>query len=296
MVERAYSGIRLRRGLLLLLPLMLAACAGGERPQARFAPAPASYFTVSARPGDSLSQLAARYQVSEDDVLALNNLRTGSKLPPGPVRIPAYGRLADRSETQPQPAPVQAPPAPVPAPIAAAPLRNAPVAVTLIPAPRVEQKMPQPARQSPWMDMEWLSPFTADMPAPKPGTVTFLWPVQGKILANFGVNGSGLRNDGIDILTPRGTPVRAAGDGTVSYVGDELTAYGKLVLIRHSDGFITAYAHSDAVVVKRGQRVRRGDVIAYAGATGDVSEPQLHFELRFGAKPVDPNPYLVAAK
>jgi murein DD-endopeptidase MepM/ murein hydrolase activator NlpD len=156
--------------------------------------------------------------------------------------------------------------------------------------------MPQPAQQSNWMDMEWFSPFTSDVPAPKAGTVTFLWPVQGKILANFGVNGSGQRNDGIDISTPRGTPVRAAGDGMVSYVGDELTAYGKLVLIRHSDGFVTAYAHSDAVVVKRGQRVRRGDVIAYAGATGDVNEPQLHFELRFGTKPVDPKPYLVAAK
>ena len=81
----------------------------------------------------------------------------------------------------------------------------------------------------------------------------------------------------------------------MSYVGDELKAYGNLILIRHPNGFVTAYAHSDSVAVMRGQEVKRGEVIAYAGTTGDVNQPQLHFELRAGSKAIDPQPYLVAA-
>ncbi len=123
-----------------------------------------------------------------------------------------------------------------------------------------------------------------------------LWPVQGKIISNFGANATGERNDGINILISRGTPVHAAAEGTVAYVGEELKNYGKLVLIRHEDGYVTAYAHSDAVTVSPGEHVARGQIIGYAGATGDVSEPQLHFELRLGTKPVDPKPYLVASK
>jgi murein DD-endopeptidase MepM/ murein hydrolase activator NlpD len=97
-------------------------------------------------------------------------------------------------------------------------------------------------------------------------------------------------------LAKRGDPIHAAAEGTVSYVGNELKNYGNLILIKHDNGFITAYAHSETVKVMRGQHVATGDVIAYAGATGDVTEPQLHFELRFGTKPINPQPYLVAAK
>ena len=82
----------------------------------------------------------------------------------------------------------------------------------------------------------------------------------------------------------------------MAYVGEELKNYGKLVLIRHEGSYVTAYAHSDAVTVSPGERVARGQTIGYAGATGDVSEPQLHFELRLGTKPLDPKPYLVASK
>ncbi len=89
-------------------------------------------------------------------------------------------------------------------------------------------------------------------------------------------------------------PLRAAEAGDVSYVGNELKSYGNLILIRHDNGFVTAYAHADGVIVKRGERVERGQVIGSAGDTGDVSEVQLHFELRHGTTPVDPTPYLVA--
>jgi len=122
----------------------------------------------------------------------------------------------------------------------------------------------------------------------------FLWPVDGRVISPFGDNPNGGRNDGINISATRGAPVRAAEAGDVSYVGNELKSYGNLILIRHDNGFVTAYAHTDGVHVKRGERVERGQVIGSAGDTGDVSEVQLHFELRQGTRPVDPTPYLVA--
>ncbi len=166
-----------------------------------------------------------------------------------------------------------------------------------IPKPRPDDAEPgQQPQQDSWFDYSWLRSFTGtDVPnaanAPK-----LLWPVQGKVISNFGANASGERNDGINILATRGTPVHAAAPGTVAYVGEELKNYGKLVLIRHEDGYVTAYAHSDAVTVSVGDKVARGQTIGYVGATGDVSEPQLHFELRLGTKPLDPKPYFVASK
>jgi murein DD-endopeptidase MepM/ murein hydrolase activator NlpD len=120
----------------------------------------------------------------------------------------------------------------------------------------------------------------------------FLWPVAGRVISAFGDRPDGGRNDGINISAERGAPVHAAESGEVSYVGNELKGYGNLILIRHDNGFSTAYAHADGVLVRRGQRVERGEVIASAGATGDVSQPQLHFELRRGTRPVDPALFL----
>ena len=91
---------------------------------------------------------------------------------------------------------------------------------------------------------------------------------------------------------PLGTAVKAAENGVVAYAGDELKGYGKLVLIRHADNWVSAYAHNDEIVVKRGDTVSRGQVIAKAGKTGDVDQPQLHFELRKGSQPVDPLPHM----
>jgi murein DD-endopeptidase MepM/ murein hydrolase activator NlpD len=121
-------------------------------------------------------------------------------------------------------------------------------------------------------------------------------PLQGRTISDFGANVAGERNEGINILISRGTPVHAAAAGTLAYVGEELTNCGKRVLIGREDGDVTASAHSNAVTASPREHVARGQVIGYAGASGDVSEPQLHFELRLGTKPVDPKPYLVASK
>ncbi|QEX17384.1 peptidase M23 [Hypericibacter terrae] len=122
----------------------------------------------------------------------------------------------------------------------------------------------------------------------------FQWPVNGKIISGFGATSGGLHNDGINIAAPRGTPVHAAENGVVVYAGNQLRGFGNLILIRHADGWVTAYAHNDTLLVKKGQQVKRGDVIARVGSTGNVSTPQLHFELRKGTEAVDPKVMLGA--
>ncbi len=124
------------------------------------------------------------------------------------------------------------------------------------------------------------------------GASGFRWPVKGKVISEFGAKPNGLKNEGINISVPEGTSVRAAGDGVVAYSGNELKGYGNLVLIRHTGGWVTAYAHAKELFVKRGDTVKRGDVIAKAGQTGSVSSPQLHFEVRKGAVAMDPLKYL----
>lgn len=121
------------------------------------------------------------------------------------------------------------------------------------------------------------------------------WPVRGKVISSFGQKPNGLKNEGINIAVPEGTSIRAASDGVVAYAGNELKGYGNLVLIRHSDGYVTAYAHCKELFVKRGDTVKRGDVIAKAGQTGSVSSPQLHFEVRKGATAMDPMQFLSSA-
>ncbi len=125
--------------------------------------------------------------------------------------------------------------------------------------------------------------------------LSFRWPVRGRIIAGFGPKPNGLQNDGINLAVPEGTPIKAAEDGVVAYAGNELKGYGNLVLVRHADGFVTAYANARDIVVKRGETVKRGQVIAHSGETGNVSSPQLHFEIRKGATPVDPAQYLNGA-
>lgn len=120
----------------------------------------------------------------------------------------------------------------------------------------------------------------------------FRWPVRGRIISDFGAKPGGSRNDGVNLAVPEGTPVKAADAGTVIYSGNELKGFGNLVLLRHADGWVSAYAHNSKLNVKRGDAVARGEVIANAGASGSVSQPQVHFELRQGNKPVDPLRYL----
>jgi murein DD-endopeptidase MepM/ murein hydrolase activator NlpD len=120
----------------------------------------------------------------------------------------------------------------------------------------------------------------------------FIWPASGRVISGFGATSNGERNDGINIAMLQGAPIKAAANGTVSYSGDELKDYGNLLLIRHDGGYVTAYAHADRLLVQRGDVVTKGQVIAYAGHTGDVSTPQLHFEIRKGTTPVDPDSLL----
>jgi LysM repeat protein len=121
----------------------------------------------------------------------------------------------------------------------------------------------------------------------------FLWPVQGKVIESFGATASGQQRDGITIAARRGLPVRATDNGVVVYAGEALRGYGQMILIRHADGYVSAYAHNSRLLVGEGQVVRRGEAIARVGDTGDAKRPQLHFELRQGTTPIDPMTVLV---
>jgi len=130
--------------------------------------------------------------------------------------------------------------------------------------------------------------------APPPRTSgMFLWPVKGDVVAEFGpLPGKGQHNDGINIAVPRGTLVKAAENGVVVYVGNELKGFGNLLLIKHADGWMTAYAHTEQMKVQRGDRVRRGQIIATVGSSGNAAQPQLHFEIRRGTEAVNPLEHL----
>jgi len=120
----------------------------------------------------------------------------------------------------------------------------------------------------------------------------FAWPLRGSIISKYGTIGKGRNNDGINIKAKLGAAVKAADAGRVAYAGNELKGFGNLILIKHDDGWITAYAHNDRLFVKKGQRVRKGEKIAAAGSTGSVNTPQLHFEIRSGKKALNPLNYL----
>lgn len=143
------------------------------------------------------------------------------------------------------------------------------------------------------------STTAAVVPVPKPPAASevvqeegFIWPVSGEVISEFGPKGNGLFNDGINIAAARGAPIRAAESGVVAYAGNELRGFGNMLLIKHADGWVTAYAHADELVVSKGERVSKGQVIGRVGSTGSVTSPQLHFEMRRGKKAVDPMRYL----
>jgi murein DD-endopeptidase MepM/ murein hydrolase activator NlpD len=124
---------------------------------------------------------------------------------------------------------------------------------------------------------------------------TFRWPVRGRVIAAYGAKTNGKSNDGINVAVPEGTPVKAAEDGVVAYSGNELKGYGNLILVRHANGYVTAYAHASELLVKRGDTIKRGQVIAKSGQSGEAASPQLHFEIRKGSTPVDPLHFLNGA-
>jgi murein DD-endopeptidase MepM/ murein hydrolase activator NlpD len=222
--------------------------------------------------GETLSTIAHRYHKPRGAIAKANNLPLDAKL-----------RIGQRLTIPGLKAPIAAAPA-KPAPVAAGP--KAPPA----PAnPRVATNEPPPsariATPVPTIESESGAGETT------PGTPSFRWPVRGRIILSFGAH-NGQQNDGIDLSVPEGTSVKAADDGVVAYAGNELKGYGNLVLVRHQNGYVTAYAHASELMVKRGDTVKRGQIIARSGQTGNVTAPQLHFEIRKGKVPVDPMQFL----
>lgn len=147
---------------------------------------------------------------------------------------------------------------------------------------------PQPVAAAPAPTKE---PDATSALQPAAPAAEFRWPARGRVIAGFGGSGA---NEGVNIAVPEGTPVKAAEAGTVAYAGSEVKGYGNLVLIKHDNGYVSAYAHNGDLDVKRGQKVTRGQTIAKSGQTGNVTSPQVHFEIRKGSTPVDPMRYLAS--
>ena len=204
----------------------------------------------------------------------------GESLSTQPTIINGEHRVASltykANDASPAPPATATPPAATPEPSATVP----PVGAQ--PAAQAEQPKPE-------QKVALAAPAAASAIA---DAVKLRWPTTGRVIAGFGGRPDGTHNDGINLAVPLGTEVHAAESGVVAYAGNELKGYGNLVLLRHDNGWVTAYAHNDELLVKRGDKVKRGQVIAKAGKTGSVDQPQVHFELRQGSKPVDPIPYL----
>ncbi len=186
-------------------------------------------------------------------------------------------------------------------PKAAEPKKHEPAKVAKVEPAKIEPAKPAKVEKTakvekPIETVAKVEPVATPAPEAPPAAATtkanFRMPVKGRIVADFGNKINGTANEGINFAVPEGTPVQAAEDGVVAYAGGDLKSYGNLVLIRHSNGYVTAYAHTKDMMVKKGQVVKRGEVIAKAGQTGQVSSPQLHFEIRKGSTPVEPKQYL----
>ncbi|MEL7303078.1 MAG: peptidoglycan DD-metalloendopeptidase family protein, partial [Pseudomonadota bacterium] len=257
--------------------------------------------THTVRRGDSVYRIARLYGVKSGELMSWNNIEDARRLRPGQVlqvRGPAISGSPAPTSTFASNSPDfgRAPQNRIAAPIIekrpAAPktIATRSVTPTIINTRRAASQPTisdaAPSRPKAGQQYARITP-----PAAEEGG-KFRWPARGRIVAGFGPRKNGAHNDGIDILVPRGTDIHAAEAGVVAYANSELKAYGNLVLIRHDNGWVSAYAHADQLLVKRGDRVARGQVIAKAGTTGNVDQPTVHFELRDGAKPVDPRPLL----
>ncbi|MCU4182424.1 LysM peptidoglycan-binding domain-containing M23 family metallopeptidase [Bosea sp. BH3] len=181
-------------------------------------------------------------------------------------------------------------PAQQPVRVAAAPATQPAKSTVVASAPAVEPKPVAAQKAAPAAEPKTTAslPKQEEEAAASSEKADFRWPARGRVISGYSKGG----NEGINIAVPEGTPVKAAEGGTVAYAGSELKGYGNLVLIRHPNGYVSAYAHNGELKVKRGDTVKRGQVVANSGQTGNVASPQLHFELRKGSTPVDPTPYL----
>ena len=282
---------------------------------------------VTVASGDSLASLSNRYGVPAQAILSANDLKSGAQVTPGrSIVIPVYNasgsaqaaakpaapaspakaRVVESAKPV-KPEPVRQAKAEPPKPVKVAkvepakPIKPEPVKVTKVEP--VKPVNPEPQKVA---SIEPAKPVAAPAPKveakaapveepkatgalPSEPAAEFRWPARGRVIAGFGANGG---NEGINISVPEGTPVKAAESGTVTYSGSEVKGYGNLVLIKHDNGYVSAYAHNGELSVKRGEKVKRGQVIAKAGQTGNVTSPQLHFEIRKGQTPVDPTAFL----
>lgn len=230
--------------------------------------------------GETLFSLGRKYGVSPYAIAEANGLSHNSQLAVGQkVRIP--GAAAGSAPVVAQKAPKQMPKPGAEPEVADSGASDAVATQQPDAQPSV---VPEPAPQQ----------VAEAVPADSAAT-GMRWPVRGKVISSFGSKPNGLKNEGINIAVPEGTSIRAAEGGVVAYAGNELKGYGNLVLVRHEGGYVTAYAHAKELFVKRGDTVKRGDVIAKAGQTGSVSSPQLHFEVRKGATALDPMKFLSSA-
>ncbi|MFK4382762.1 peptidoglycan DD-metalloendopeptidase family protein [Bradyrhizobium sp. USDA 223] len=256
------------------------------KPVAAVAAPPSTHFVNR---GDTLASIARKNRISAAELARANGLDPSAKLKLGTkLTVPGAKTAA------------------VAAPVAAAPIAAAPVAGTLQPVAAAPAPVTKVATAAAPVQSARLAQATsnveekaAETPAKAAEATgalpTFRWPVRGKVVTSYGAKTNGKSNDGINLAVPEGTPVKAAEDGVVAYSGNELKGYGNLVLVRHSNGYVTAYAHASELLVKRGDTIKRGQVIAKSGQSGEVASPQLHFEIRKGSSPVDPLQFLNGA-
>ncbi|MDO8878091.1 MAG: peptidoglycan DD-metalloendopeptidase family protein [Pseudolabrys sp.] len=273
----------IKPGQRLVIPRYISSSAAAPAAAPRIAApaqvaAPAAGNVHIVAPGESLMGIARKNNMTLVTLARANNIEPYTKLNIGDrITIPGGRQAALR------PAPAIA----APAPTIAAPQVVQP---RMIPMGKVAAAPAETARMA---TQEPATTETAASGADAAGAMpSFRWPVQGRIIAGFGAKANGVQNDGINLAVPEGTPIKAAEDGVVAYAGNELKGYGNLVLIRHANGFVSAYANAKELLVKRGDSIKRGQVIANAGQTGNVTSPQLHFEIRKGSTPVDPTKYL----
>ena len=252
-----------------------------KQPPAKTRLSPGSSYTV--RSGDTLYALARRHGVTTDALQRANGL-DGAALRIGQTLVIPVGDAGARPVVAAKPAPATPAPARLATP---APSKRTVAAAE--PAPAVAPVVTGSVAKAPTTPKR--------EPAPKHKTAakapaSFAWPVRGRILSEFGERTTRGTNDGIDIAVPVGTAVRAAAAGTVIYSGSELAEFGKLVLVRHEGGWVTAYANASQNLVKRGDKVAKGQTIARSGQSGGVPQPLVHFELRRNSRPIDPSPLL----
>ncbi len=282
----------------------------GRNAAATSAPA-AEGEAYTVKPGDSLYNIAARHKVKVTELQRLNAITDARTVKPGTVlRIPGGQAAALPSATL---EPTAAPESPAKADPATPRLAasRVPVAAPLNPAPAspglkvlngdgtrhaaaTDKKTMTDTPASPAATTTVAAAPVAASPAPAAASAAgkLRWPVKGRVVQGYGARADGTHNDGVDIAVPAGADVHAAEAGVVAYAGSEVKTYGNLVLLRHDSGLVTAYAYNDKLLVQRGDRVKRGQPIAKAGNSGAADQPQLHFEVRVGSKPVDPIGYL----